>query len=72
MLFFPFHSSSKLKCLDAIYHGLQVAWQAGHMPIVLESDSKTALELIIEGTTSFHPYAPLINNIAATRQGLGP
>lgn len=50
--------------LLAICHGLNKAWwQAGYSAIIIESDSKSALEMISEGVTQFHPHAPLVTHI---------
>lgn len=47
----------------AIFHGLDLAWNSGFWSVILESDSKTALDLIQEDVNQFHPYAPLVKHI---------
>lgn len=49
--------------LLTICYALRTAWQGGHLSVILESDSKSALEMINEGVSPFHPHAPLINHI---------
>lgn len=49
--------------LYVIFHGLRVAYDAGHGNIILESDSRMALDLIMSDVQSHHPYAPMINQI---------
>ncbi|KAH1222053.1 putative ribonuclease H protein [Glycine max] len=54
--------------LLAIYFGMNLAWNLGYKTIVCESDSKVALDLIMKGINSTHPYAPLIQKIEALRR----
>ena len=49
--------------LYAIFHGLRIAYDAGHKNIILESDSMMALDLIMSDVQSHHPHAPLISQI---------
>ena len=49
--------------LYAIFHGLHIAYDAGHRNISLESDSRIALDLIMSDVQSHHPHAPLISQI---------
>jgi len=50
--------------LYAIFHGLRIAYDAGHMNIILESDSRMALDSIMSDVQAHHPHAPLISQIA--------
>jgi ribonuclease HI len=49
--------------LQAISHGLDIAWNHGFRNVICESDSQTALKLIQEGVPSTRPYAPLVDYI---------
>jgi len=49
--------------LYAIFHGLRIAYDAGHMNIILESDSRMTLDLIMSDVQSHHPHAFLISQI---------
>ncbi|CAL1354334.1 unnamed protein product [Linum trigynum] len=53
--------------LWGIYHGLGVAWQSGGRTIIVESDSKLALQLIEKRADPLHPHATLL---AAIRRRL--
>lgn len=53
--------------LLAIYHGLDMAWKAGYKFVICESDSLSALSLINDGVSPFHPFAPLIEEIHMLR-----
>jgi len=47
--------------LYAIFHGLHIAYYAGYMNIILESDFRMALDFIMSDVQSHHPHAPLIS-----------
>lgn len=49
--------------LMAIDHGLSLAWSYGYRDVVCESDSKSALDLILGGVFHTHPYAAVIAHI---------
>jgi len=49
--------------LYAIFHGLRIAYDASHMNIILESDSRMVLDLIMSDVQSHHPHATLIRQI---------
>jgi len=49
--------------LQAIFHGLQMAWNNGFQHVECESDCQLALSLIKEGVPTTHPYAPVIDLI---------
>jgi len=49
--------------LYAIFLGLRIAYAAGHMNIIHESDSRVALNLITSDVQRRHPHAPLISQI---------
>jgi len=49
--------------LYAIFHGLRIAYDAGHMNIILESDSRMTFDLIMSDVQAHHPHAPLISQI---------
>ena len=49
--------------LYVIFHGLRIAYDAGHKNIILESNSRMALDLIMSDVQSHHPHAPLISQI---------
>ena len=53
--------------LQGAYWGLHVAWDNGHRQIILESDSRSALDTInkIEQTPLNTPYRALIQRIQA-------
>lgn len=53
--------------LFAIYHGLVIAWEAGYIYVICESDSLSALSLINEGVDHFHPFALMIKGIQNLR-----
>ncbi|PNX68839.1 ribonuclease H, partial [Trifolium pratense] len=47
------HASNLLAELYAILKGLQLAWGLGYRTINLESDSKSAIDLILEDDNNF-------------------
>lgn len=49
--------------LMAISNGLEIVWSACFMSLVLESNSKTTLDMNMKEGHYFHPYALLINHI---------
>lgn len=51
--------------LLAINFGMILCWNLGHRTIVRESNSKIALNLIMKGVDSTHPYAPVVQKIEA-------
>jgi ribonuclease HI len=54
--------------LLAIYHGLQVAWDQGHINIICYSDSTLSIQLIGEEVNLWHHYASILANIKALVQ----
>jgi len=57
-------ASNLLAELSAIWRGLYLAWDLGYRTIIMESDSKTALNLISkEHQHDFHPYGTLLSLI---------
>jgi ribonuclease HI len=57
-------ASNLLAELSAIWKGLQIAWDLGYRSIIMESDSRTALDLIVDtNQNDFHPYANLLSLI---------
>jgi len=49
--------------LYVIFHGLRIAFDAGHKNIILELDYMMTLDLIMSDVQSHHPLAPLISQI---------
>ena len=49
--------------LYAIFHGLRIAYDAAHRNIILESDSRMTLDLIMSDVQSHHHHAPMISQI---------
>ena len=57
-------SSNLLAELSAIWRGLQLAWDFGYRSIIIEYDSKSALDLIADTKENdFHPHANLLSLI---------
>jgi len=52
-----------------IFHGLDIVYDAGHENIILESDSRMALSLIMSDAQPHHPHAPLISQIVELQHG---
>lgn len=51
--------------LYVIFHGLRIVDDVGHqIIIIIESDSKVVIDLIMLDTQPLHPYAPLIKQIS--------
>lgn len=48
--------------LQGINYGLELAWHKGYRNVILESDSKCALDLLT-ATTTFHSLSPLLVHI---------
>ncbi|GAU35993.1 hypothetical protein TSUD_211300 [Trifolium subterraneum] len=46
---------------------LQLAWDLGFRTIILESDSKSAINLILEDDNNFHPHAIVLGQIRIFR-----
>ncbi|CAL1407041.1 unnamed protein product [Linum trigynum] len=46
--------------LWGLYHGLDIAWRHGCRTLMVESDSKLAIELVNNRTDPLHPYATLL------------
>jgi hypothetical protein len=49
--------------LHAIFHSLHIAYDAGYMNIILGSNSRTTLDLIMLDAQPHHPYGHLISQI---------
>ncbi|KAK2375206.1 TMV resistance protein N [Trifolium repens] len=56
-------ASNLLVELYAILKGLQLAWGLGYHTITLESDTKSAIDLILEDDNNFHPHAIILGQI---------
>ncbi|GAU35798.1 hypothetical protein TSUD_155730 [Trifolium subterraneum] len=61
------HASNLLAEFYAILKGLQLAWDLGFCTIILESDSKSAIDLILEDDNNFHPHAIVLGQIRILR-----
>nr|ABN09101.1 Ribonuclease H [Medicago truncatula] len=55
--------SNLLVELYAILNGLQLAWDLGFRIITLEPDYKSALDLILDNDTTYHPHAIVLGRI---------
>jgi ribonuclease HI len=60
-------ASNLMEELYAILKGLQLAWDLGYRTITLESDSKSAIDLILEDDNNFHPHAIVLGQIRIFR-----
>ncbi|XP_045786980.1 uncharacterized protein LOC123882215 [Trifolium pratense] len=60
-------ASNLLAELYAILKGLQLAWGLGYRTINLESDSKSAIDLILEDDNNFYPHAIVLGQIRILR-----
>lgn len=49
--------------LYVIFHDFRIVYDAGNMNIILESDFRVALDLIVSDVQPHHPHAPLISKI---------
>jgi len=62
-----FGFSGITSCLTAelyvIFHGLRIAYDTGHRNIILESDSRVTLDLIMSDIQLHHLHAPMISQI---------
>lgn len=54
--------------MEALYHGLDMAWSAGIRNLLCFSDSATAISLVSQGASSLHRYAPIISAIREVLQ----
>jgi len=53
--------------LSAIWRGLRLAWDLGHRFIILESDSKAAMDLIEDVHNSyFHPHGTILFSLGSS------
>jgi ribonuclease HI len=60
-------ASNLLAELYAILKGLQLTWDLGYHIITLESNSKSAIDLILEDDNNFHPHAIVLGQIRIFR-----
>lgn len=49
--------------LLAMFHGLKLAWERGYRALVCDSDSQSAITMVLHDVTPFHPHAPLVKCI---------
>jgi hypothetical protein len=56
-------ASNLLIELFAFLKGFQLAWELSYCTITLESDSKSAIDLILEDDNNFHPHVIVIGHI---------
>lgn len=55
------HTTYIKAALQAIYHGLNLAWTNGYRRVKCETDLATAIHLIFHVDVHFHPLVVLIN-----------
>jgi ribonuclease HI len=60
-------ASNLLVEIYAIFKGVQLAWDSGYRTITLDSDSKSAIDLILEDDNDCHPRAIVLGQIRIFR-----